>query len=130
MDVLIVLTALSLLMLGAYRGYSVILIAPLCAMLGVLLTDPYAVPVMFSGVFMDKLVAFVRLYFPVFLLGAIFGKVIELSGFSRAIVGAVIGLVGRQRAILSIVLVRGADLWRRVAVRGGVRRLPIRGRDV
>ena len=105
MEVLIVLTALSLLMLGAYRGYSVILIAPLCAMLGVLLTDPYAVPVMFSGVFMDKLVAFVRLYFPVFLLGAIFGKVIELSGFSRAIVGAVIGLVGRQRAILSIVLV-------------------------
>lgn len=105
MEVLIVLTALSLLMLGAYRGYSVILIAPLCAMLGVLLTDPYAVPLMFSGVFMDKLVAFVRLYFPVFLLGAIFGKVIELSGFSRAIVGAVIGLVGRQRAILSIVLV-------------------------
>jgi len=105
MEVLIVLTALSLLMLGAYRGYSVILIAPLCAMLGVLLTDPYAVPVMFSGVFMDKLVAFVRLYFPVFLLGAIFGKVIELSGFSRAIVGAVIDLVGRQRAILSIVLV-------------------------
>lgn len=105
MDVLVVLVALSLLMLGAYRGYSVILIAPLCAMLGVLVTDPYAVPLMFSGVFMDKLVAFVRLYFPVFLLGAIFGKVIELSGFSKAIVGAVIRLVGRQRAILSIVLV-------------------------
>ena len=105
MDVLIVLAALSLLMLAAYRGYSVILFAPLCALLGVLLTDPGAVLPMFSGVFMEKLVAFVKLYFPVFVLGAIFGKVIELSGFSSAIVGAVIGLVGRQRAILSIVLV-------------------------
>lgn len=105
MEVLVVLASLSLLMLAAYRGYSVILFAPLCALLGVLLTDPAAVLPMFSGVFMEKLVAFVKLYFPVFVLGAIFGKVIELSGFSRAIVGAVIGLVGRERAILSIVMV-------------------------
>lgn len=105
MEVLVVLAALFLLMFAAYRGYSVILFAPLCALLGVLLTDPAAVLPMFSGVFMEKLVAFVKLYFPVFVLGAIFGKVIELSGFSRAIVGAVIGLVGRERAILSIVAV-------------------------
>src|SRR3712207_2534973 len=54
---------------------------------------------------MDKMVGFVKLYFPVFLLGAVFGKVIELSGFSKSIVAAVIGLVGRQRAMLAIVLV-------------------------
>jgi hypothetical protein len=29
---------------------------------------------------MDKMVGFLKLYFPVFLLGAVFGKVIELSG--------------------------------------------------
>ncbi len=28
------------------------------------------------------MVGFVKLYFPVFLLGAVFGKLIELSGFS------------------------------------------------
>jgi H+/gluconate symporter-like permease len=105
MDVLIVLASLLLLMLAAYRGYSVILFAPFCALLGVLLSDPGAVLPMFSGVYMEQLVAFVKLYFPVFVLGAIFGKVIELSGFSKAIVSNVIGLVGRQRAILSIVLV-------------------------
>ncbi|MDE2585884.1 MAG: GntP family permease, partial [Betaproteobacteria bacterium] len=44
-------------------------------------------------------------YFPVFLLGAIFGKVIELSGFSKSIVSAVIGIVCQKRAILSIVTV-------------------------
>ena len=39
------------------------------------------------------------------MLGAVFGKVIELSGFSKSIVSAVIGLLGRERAMLSIVLV-------------------------
>ena len=60
---------------------------------------------MFTSVFMVKMVDFIKLYFPVFLLGAIFGKVIELSGFSKAIVASVINLIGRQRAMLSIVLV-------------------------
>ena len=60
---------------------------------------------MFTGLFMDKMVGFLKLYFPVFLLGAIFGKVIELSGFSKSIVAATIRLVGAERAMLSIVLV-------------------------
>lgn len=60
---------------------------------------------MFTGLFMDKMVSFLKLYFPVFMLGALFGKLIELSGFSRAMVAATIGLVGRGRAMLSIVLV-------------------------
>jgi H+/gluconate symporter-like permease len=54
---------------------------------------------------MDKMVVFIKSYLPVFLLGAVFGKVIELSGFARSIVTAVIGLVGRSNAMLSIVLV-------------------------
>ena len=60
---------------------------------------------MFSGIFMHKMVGFIELYFPVFLLGAVFGKVIELSGFSKSIVSAVIKVVGRERATLAIVLV-------------------------
>jgi H+/gluconate symporter-like permease len=39
------------------------------------------------------------------MLGAVFGKVIELSGFSKSIVSAVIRLIGSGRAMLSIVLV-------------------------
>jgi H+/gluconate symporter-like permease len=54
---------------------------------------------------MDKMVGFIKSYLPVFLLGAVFGKVIELSGFARSIVSAVIRLVGRERTMLSIVLV-------------------------
>lgn len=87
-DVVITLSALILLMVVAYRGYSVIAFAPVAALLAVLFTEPAWVAPMFSGVFMDKLVGFLKLYFPVFLLGAIFGKLIELSGFAKAIVAA------------------------------------------
>jgi H+/gluconate symporter-like permease len=105
MSFVIVLFALLLLMFAAYRGLSVILFAPVCALLAVLATDPSLVLPVFSGVFMHKMVGFIELYFPVFLLGAVFGKVIELSGFSKSIVSAVIKVVGRERAMLAIVLV-------------------------
>ena len=105
MDLLIILAALSFLMWIAYRGHSVILFAPVAALGAVLATDPGLVAPMFTGLFMDKMVGFLKLYFPVFLLGAVFGKLIELSGFSKSIVSAVIGLFGPQRAMLSIVAV-------------------------
>src|SRR3954465_8115987 len=105
MSLLIVIIALVLLMFVAYRGFSVILFAPVCALLAVFVTDPSLVLPLFSGVFMDKTVGFIKSYFPVFLLGAVFGKVIELSGFSKSIVSSVIKIVGQQRAMLSIVLV-------------------------
>src|SRR5690606_16517872 len=105
MDFLIVLGALCFLMLVAYRGYSVILFAPVAAMGAVLLSDPMLVAPMFTGLFMDRMVGFLKLYFPVFLLGAVFGKLIEISGFSRSIVAATIRVVGAKRAMLAIVLV-------------------------
>ena len=105
MSFLVALAALCLLMFVAYRGFSVIMFAPLAALLAVLLTDPSAVLPVYSGLFMEKMVGFLKNYFPIFMLGAVFGKVIELSGFSRSIVAAVIRLAGPARAIISIVLV-------------------------
>ena len=103
MSVLIALAALGLLMLAAYRGYSVIL-CPIAALGAVLVTDPGAVGPAFTGLFMEN-GRLRKLYFPVFLLGAVFGKLIELSGFSRSIVAAAINILGRRHAIPVIVLV-------------------------
>ena len=105
MDVLIAAAALGLLMLAAYRGLSVIVMAPLLAMLAVLVTDPGQVPAAFSGLFMERVASFLKLYFPVFLLGALFGKLVEISGFSRAIVASAIRFLGPNRAIPAIVAV-------------------------
>jgi len=104
-SLLIIVISLVFLMYVAYRGYSVILFAPVAALGAVLLTDPSLVAPMFSSIFMKKMVGFIADYFPVFMLGAVFGKVIEISGFSKSIVAAVINLIGRERAMLSIVMV-------------------------
>ncbi|WP_261821445.1 GntP family permease [Pragia fontium] len=103
MPIFIVLSALAFLMVMAYRGYSVILFAPIAALGAVLLTDASAVVPVFSGVFMEKMMTFMKLYLPVFVLGALFGKVIEISGFSSAIVAAVIRSFGLSRANIIIV---------------------------
>ncbi len=105
MSLLIILAALGFLMLAAYRGFSVILFAPLAAMGAVLLTDPTEVAPMFTGLFMEKMAGFLKLYFPIFLLGAIFGKAMELSGFAKSIASSIIALLGRERSVLSIVVV-------------------------
>ncbi len=105
MSILIILLALGFLMFVAYRGLSVILFAPVAAVLAVLLTNPAWVPAFFSGIFMERMVVFVKLYFPVFLLGALFGKLIELSGFARSIIRAVTNLVGVRHAMLAVVAV-------------------------
>ena len=92
-------------MLVAYRGYSVILFAPLCALLGVLLTNgPWHGLPFHSSVFMATMADFVQKYFAVFLLGAVFGKVIELSGSAASISKAIVNCLGPKRAMLAIVL--------------------------
>ncbi|WP_138989643.1 GntP family permease [Larkinella sp. C7] len=105
MDVLLVLLPLAFLILVAYRGFNVILFAPLAALLAVLLANPAYVLPFFSGVFLDKLAGFIKLYFPVFLLGAVLGKLIEMAGYAKSISTAVIAIIGKNRAMLAVVLV-------------------------
>lgn len=56
------------------------------------------------SIFMEKMAGFIKLYFPVFLLGAIFGKVVEMAGLAASIAKTIVRLVGAKRAILAIVL--------------------------
>lgn len=104
MDIFIILLSLGLLMFVAYRGFSVILFAPIFALLAVVLTQPENVLPFFSSIFMEKMVGFIKLYFPVFLLGAIFGKLVEMSGLAASIAKTIVQFVGAKRAILAIVL--------------------------
>ncbi|UPL09130.1 H+/gluconate symporter [Pseudomonas sp. IsoF] len=116
MSVLIALAALVFLMVMAYRGYSVILVAPVAAMAAVFLVDPSSVAPVFSSVFVEKVATFVKLYLSVFLLGAVFGKVVEISGFSEAIVSAAIRYFGRSKANIVVVAVCGLMTYGGVSV--------------
>ncbi|SMO61031.1 H+/gluconate symporter [Melghirimyces algeriensis] len=103
MDVLGIFIALGLLMFMAYRGFPVILFAPLFALLAVWMAGYPLLPT-YTEVFMAKAVGYVKLYFPIFLLGAVFGKVMEDSGAARSIAKGLTGTFGRNQAILAVVL--------------------------
>jgi H+/gluconate symporter-like permease len=57
---------------------------------------------MYTGLFQDQMVIFAKLYFPPFLLGAIFGKLVEVSGYARSISSAIVRAVGRDRVVVAI----------------------------
>jgi H+/gluconate symporter-like permease len=104
MELVIILLALGMLMFIAYRGFTVIIFAPICALFAVLLTEPGWILPFYSNVFMGKMVEYIQLYFPIFLLGAIFGKVVEMSGLAKTIASTIVQVVGQKRGMLAIVL--------------------------
>jgi H+/gluconate symporter-like permease len=107
MNIVVILFSLTLLIFVAYRGHSVILFAPIAALVAVLLTQPYLVMPLYGSVFMDRMVNFIKLFFPVFVLSAIFGKLTSASGMAGSIAHSVIKLFGAKNAIPAIVVVGG-----------------------
>jgi len=103
MDVIAIFLALGLLMFMAYRGYPVIFFAPVFALLAAGLSGLPVLPT-YTEVFMVKLANYVKLYFPIFLLGALFGKVMEHVGAARSIAQGITRTFGKNQAILAVVL--------------------------
>ena len=103
MEVLGIILSLFLLMFFAYRGFSVILFAPIFALLAASMSGLSIMP-SYTELFMAKAVTYVKSFFPVFMLGAVFGKVMEDTGLAKGIAHAIIKGLGKERAILSVVL--------------------------
>ncbi|MDR7123953.1 GntP family permease [Pseudotabrizicola sp. 4114] len=102
MTVLLILMALALLILGAWRGMSVLVLAPLLALLAASLSGA---PVLagYTQVFMQAAGGFVIAFFPLFLLGAVFGRVMEASGAAQRLAQTIATALGPQNAILAVV---------------------------
>jgi H+/gluconate symporter-like permease len=98
-----ILAALGVLVWLAYRGWSVLLLAPVCALIA---AQAAGEPLLASWTqtFMSNAAGFVSQFFPIFLLGALFGKLMEASGSIEVIAGWLVERLGQQRAILAIVL--------------------------
>ncbi|MGU7776277.1 GntP family permease [Burkholderia sp. MR1-5-21] len=97
------LASLALLIWLAYRGWSVLLLAPVAAMLAALVSGE---PVLahWTQTFMSSAARFLAQFFPLFLLGALFGKLMEDSGSVDAIAQFMTEKLGPKRAILAVVI--------------------------
>ena len=67
-----IVLSLLLLICLAYRNVSVLVLAPLCATVAVVLDGHLPVLASYTQIFMGSVGQFVKDYFPIFLLGAIF----------------------------------------------------------
>jgi H+/gluconate symporter-like permease len=98
-----IIVSLVLLIFIAYRGYSVIFFAPVFALMA---ATAQGLPIMptYSELFMIKAVTYVKNFFPVFMLGAVFGKIMEENGMAKSIAHAIIEKLGPKHAVMATVL--------------------------
>jgi H+/gluconate symporter-like permease len=98
-----VLLALGLLVFLAYRGWSILILAPVCALIAAA-TAGQPLLANWTQTFMQNAAHFVSQFFPIFLLGAVFGKLMQASDSVEAIAGYMTRQLGTRQAILAIVL--------------------------
>lgn len=103
-----IILSLALLIFLAYRGINVLLLAPICATVAVLFAGLDA-PILgtYTQLFMVELGKYLAKFFPLFMLGAIFGKLMDDSGSARVIAEQIAARIGAERALLAIVLACG-----------------------
>ncbi len=99
-----IVLSLFLLMYLAYRGINVLILAPILSLLAVLISGGGPLLATYTQIFMHSLGGNLIKYFPLFLLGAIFGKLMDDSGSAKAIAHAIVKKLGQGQAILAIVL--------------------------
>ena len=105
---------LGLLMVLAYRGHSIIWVAPLCAALVAFLSGMNVLETYiaagrgpdgsFLGSYMRGTAEYFVLWFPVFFLGAVYGKLMDMTGSARSLADALIKVIGPHHALLAVAL--------------------------
>lgn len=102
-----ILLGLILLVFLSYKGYSIIWVAPLSALLvalfgfgfnGEALLNSYIIS------YMSSLANFTQSWFPLFFLGAIFGKLMDVTGSAKSVAQLLVKFIGAKRALLSVVV--------------------------
>ncbi len=105
---LAIVVSLLLLMFLAYRGVTVLLLAPLMAALAVLLSGDagFLLPI-YTSTFMSALSNYVLQFLPIFLLGALFGQLMADSGAAHTIAQWITRKLGHRHAIATVVMACG-----------------------
>ncbi|MDP2054190.1 MAG: Na+/H+ antiporter NhaC family protein [Acidobacteriota bacterium] len=111
-----ILLSLGLLMYLAYRGINVLVLAPLLSLLAAVMGGDPRMLAIYTQVFMISLGGFVAKYFPLFLLGAIFGRLMSDSGSAASIARSIVARLGPSQALLAIVLACGILTYGGVSV--------------
>src|ERR1700682_2626074 len=106
MGLLGILVGLGLLISLAFRGWSVLLLAPAAALVAALFGgEPLLAH--WTQIFMGSAARFLAQFVPLFLLGAVFGKLMNDSGSVSAVANFMTESLGERRVMLAVVLAGG-----------------------
>jgi H+/gluconate symporter-like permease len=98
-----ILVSLGLLIFLAFRGFSLLLVAPAAAILAAAISgEPLLAK--WTLTFMRGMGGFIINFFPLFLLGGVFGKLMDDSGAALSIARGITGRLGEARAVMAVVL--------------------------
>ncbi len=97
------LLGLAILIVLAYKGQSMMWVGPVAALVVAACGGLQLLPA-YTSTYMGGLVSFVLSWFPMFMLGAMFGKIMEVTGSAHSIARKLSGLIGSERAILAVVI--------------------------
>jgi len=98
-----ILLGLALLIWLAQRDWSVLLLAPAAALIAAAFAGEPLLAT-WTQTFMSAAATFLAQFFPLFLLGALFGKLMDDSGSVSAIANFMTARLGERRAVLAVVL--------------------------
>lgn len=106
MGVLALILAIVALIALSFKGWSILVIAPLLSMglMGITGDMPVLSALTGPNMFMAVTANYIKAYFPMFLGGAIFGKIMGESGAANAIAHFISSKLGKERAMLAVVL--------------------------
>ncbi|KKY02900.1 transporter [Paraclostridium benzoelyticum] len=105
-SILGLILSLILIMYLAYKGYSTIITAPIIALLTIILTTGFNSHLManYTEIYMVGFANFIKNYFPLFMTGAVFAKLMEEAGYAKSIAHFITKKIGKNKSVLAVVL--------------------------
>lgn len=98
-----IVLGLIMLIVLAYKGHSIVWVAPFCAILVALLSG-FDLLKAYLEDYIGGTAAYVVSWFPAFFLGAVYGKIMDLTGSARSLANKLISFIGSKYAVLAVVL--------------------------
>jgi len=87
----------------AYKGHSIIWVAPLCAVIVAVLGGLNILEA-YMGDYIKGVADYIISWFPAFFLGAVYGKIMDMTGSARSLANKLVSLIGPKFAVLAVVL--------------------------
>ena len=98
-----IIAGLVVLIVLAYKGHSIVWVAPFCAVIVAILSGLDLLKAYLED-YIGGTAAYVVSWFPAFFLGAVYGKIMDLTGSARSLANKLISFIGSKYAVLAVVL--------------------------